>query len=241
MAAQYEYVRVKMKLLEDIGNGLYRPGDRLPTEREMCEMFGVSRITVRLALADLEKDGWIQRIQGRGTFVQASEKKNPGRFEQLLSSNYSFSEELRKHNITPSSRVLSLTHIMAQPPLTNKLQIEPGHMVDVLLRLRLADNVPYCYETSYIPSEYLNGATADEIARNGLYNTMEAKSGIRPNKATELLEAIIAPEIIVQALGRKGILSVMQIERTACYGDKIVEYCNSAVASDVYRFRVRLE
>ena len=241
MGAQCEYVRVKMQLLQDIGKGVYALGDKLPTERQMCEMFNVSRITIRQALSELEKEGWVQRIQGRGTFVQESKKDAPEKFEQPLSSNYSFSEELRKRNITPGSRVLSLTRILAQPPLTNKLQVERGHMVDVLLRLRLADDVPYAYETSYVPSEYLNGATAEEIAQNGLYNTMMTKSGIRPNKAVELLEAAIAPDVIVQALGRKGILSIMQIERTAYYGEKIVEYCTCAVAGDQYRFRVKLE
>lgn len=241
MAAKCEYIRVKMKLLEDIGKGVYQCGEKLPTERQMCEMFGVSRITIRQALSEMEKDGWVQRVQGRGTFVQEPKKETPKKFEQLLSSNYSFSEELRKQNITPGARVLSLTRILAQPPLTHKLGVEPGHMVDVLLRLRLADDVPYAYETSYVPSEYLDGASPDEIARNGLYNTMFAHSGVRPNKAVEILEAVIAPDVIAQALGRKGILSVMQIERTAYLNEKIVEYCTCSVAGDKYRFRVKLE
>ena len=241
MAVKCEYIRVKMRLLEDIGKGVYRFGEKLPTERQMCEMFGVSRITIRQALSEMEKDGWLQRVQGKGTFVQEPKKEKQEKFEQLLSSNYSFSEELRKQNVTPGARVLSLTRIIAQPPLTHKLELEPGHMVDVLLRLRLADDIPYAYETSYVPSEYLDGATPDEIARNGLYNTMMARSGVRPNKATEILEAAIAPDVVTQALGRKGILSVMQIERTAYVNDKIVEYCTSSVAGDKYRFRVKLE
>lgn len=241
MAVKCEYIRVKMRLLEDIGKGVYRFGEKLPTERQMCEMFGVSRITIRQALSEMEKDGWLQRVQGKGTFVQEPKKEKQEKFEQLLSSNYSFSEELRKQNVTPGARVLSLTRIIAQPPLTHKLELEPGHMVDVLLRLRLADDIPYAYETSYVPSEYLDGATPDEIARNGLYNTMMARSGVRPNKATEILEAAIAPDVVTQALGRKGILSVMQIERTAYVDDKIVEYCTSSVAGDKYRFRVKLE
>ncbi|MEG0494299.1 MAG: UTRA domain-containing protein [Clostridia bacterium] len=159
----------------------------------------------------------------------------------MLSSIYSFSEELRKQNITPSTRVLSLNRISARPPLTTKLQVEAGRLVDVVLRLRLADDTPYAYETSYIPSEYLDGATAAEIAQQGLYNTIEQKSGFRPDKAVETFEASIAPEVICEALGRKGVLGIMQLERTAYYKDVVVEYCTSAIAGDKYRFRVTLE
>jgi len=245
MPAKYEYVGVKMKLLEQIGKGEYRQGDKLPTEREMCEIYGVSRITIRQALSELEKDGAIRRIQGRGTFVSGGKVNAPSakkerKYEQLLSSIYSFSEDLRKQGVVPGTRVLVLSHIIAQAPLTEKLQVEPGHMVDVLLRLRMADDLPYAYETSYVPAEYLNGATTDEIVQLGLYNTMEKRSGIRPTNATEVFEAAIAPEIVAEALGRKGLLSVMQIERTAFYGDKIVEYCTSSIAGDKYRFRVKL-
>ena len=241
MGAQYGYIAVKNKLLADIGQGVYKPGDKLPTEREMCDVFQVSRTTVRQALSEMENDGWVRRIQGRGTFVQQPRQRGEKKFEQLLNSNYSFSEELRKQGVEPSTRVLSLTRIVAQPPLTETLQVPPGHMIDVLLRLRLADETPYAYETSYVPSEYLNGATSDEIARDGLYNTMQKKSGVRPNKAVEIFEAGIAPEVIANMLGRKGVVSIMQIERVACLNDKPVEYCVSSVVGDKYRFRVKLE
>ena len=245
MGAQYEYITVKSKLLEDIGRGVYKPGDKLPTEREMCALFNVSRITVRQALAELENDGWVRRTQGRGTFLRHpdrnKERRRAEKFEQPLNSHYSFSEELKKQGVTPGTRVLSLTHIIAQPPLTEKLQVPPGHMIDVLLRLRLADDDPYAYETSYVPSEYLNGASSDEIAREGLYNTMEKRSGVRPNKAVEIFEAGIAPEFIAEMLGRKGIVSIMQIERVAYYDDRPVEYCLTSVAGEKYRFRVKLE
>lgn len=240
MQTRYEYLTVKAKLLEEIEKGVYKPGEKLPTEREMCTVFNVSRITVRQALAELEKNEVIRRIQGKGTFVKEAKRK-PEKFESLLSSMYSFSEELRKQNVEPSTRVLTLTHVLAQPPLTEKLQVEPGHIVDVLLRLRLADGLPYAYETSYVPAEFLNGATTEEITRDGLYNTMEKRSGVRPDKATEIFEAGIAPEIVAEALGRKGLLCIMQIERTAYRQNQIVEYCTSAVAGDKYRFRVKLE
>ena len=239
---KYGYLTVKNKILEDIGNGVYRPGDRLPPEREMCGLFNVSRITVRQALADLEHEGWISRAQGRGTFVtDAGKKKEPRKYEHMLNSIYSFSEELKKQGVTPGTRVLSLTRIPAAEPLTEKLQVEPGHMIDVLLRLRLADGNPYVYETSYIPSEYLNGATSGDISRDGLYNTMLKRSGVRPDKAVEIFEAGIAPEYIAEILGCKGVVSIMQIERIAYMGDTAVEYCNSSVIGDKYRFRVRLD
>ena len=88
-----EYLRVQRQLMDQIHKGVYRENGKLPTERELCEQFGVSRITIRQALQNMENEGVIVRQQGRGTFVK------PRRIEQRLSSIYSFSEDLRKQNM----------------------------------------------------------------------------------------------------------------------------------------------
>ncbi len=229
------YERVRNIIEENIRSGKYPESAKLPTEREMCIHFGVSRITIRRAMEALSSDGLIEKQQGRGTFVR------PRKIVLPLSSVYSFSENLREQNILPSTRLLSLSHIVAQPPLESILQLCPGHMICVVNRLRLADEVPFAYETSYLPSEYLGDAKGDEIAQNGLYNTMAKHAGIRPDKAVETFEAVLSPAYVTTALGRKGALCVMQLDRVASYQGKIVEYCSSFIAGDKYRFRVTLE
>jgi len=230
-----EYMRVKRALSREILSGAYPENSKLPTERELCEKYRVSRITVRQALLKLEEEGAILRQQGRGTFVK------PRVIEQPLSSLYSFSEELKKRDIRPGTRMLSLTTVPAQPPVQKILGLEPGRLIRVVCRLRLADDTPYVYETSYIPAEFLGDATGDEIARDGLYNTMARYGGVRIDKATETFEAVLAPQYVAEALGRKGALSVMQLDRVAYGAGRAVEYCSGFICGDRYRFRVTLE
>lgn len=81
------YYQLKTILAEKIHSGQWKVNDRIPTERELCDAYGVSRATVRLALGELENEGLLYRKQGKGTFVAAP------KIEQLLSGFYSFSEE----------------------------------------------------------------------------------------------------------------------------------------------------
>ena len=230
-----EYLRVQRQLMDQIHKGVYRENGKLPTERELCEQFGVSRITIRQALQNMENEGVIVRQQGRGTFVK------PRRIEQRLSSSYSFSEELRKQNIVPGTRMLSMVTIPALGHIQQKLELGQGVPVRAICRLRLANEMPYAYETSYIPLAFLSDATAEEIAQNGLYNTLRRCSGREVEKATEVFEAVIAPQFVVDLLGRKGVLSAMQMERTAYCAGQPVEYCESFICGDKYRFHVTLE
>lgn len=230
-----EYMRVKRALSQEILSGAYPENSRLPTERALCEEYAVSRITVRQALSKLEDEGRILRQQGRGTFVR------PRVIEQPLSSLYSFSEELKKQNIAPGTRMLSLTTVPAQPPVQKILGLEPGRLIRVVCRLRLADEMPYAYETSYIPAEFLGDATGEEIALHGLYGALAKYGGVRIDKATETFEAVLAPQYVAEALGRRGVLSVMQLDRVAFSGGRAVEYCSGFICGDKYRFRVTLE
>lgn len=234
MRESSEHMRVKNALRARIESGEYAENSRILPERALCEEFRVSRTTIRQALQDLENSGYILRHQGRGTYVK------PHVIEQPLSSVYSFAEELRKQNIIPGTRMLSLNTILAQKPVEDMLMVKPGTLLRVVCRLRLANDMPYVYETSYLPAEYLGTATSEEISVNGLYNTLYKHSGIRIDKATETFEAILAPNYVVEALGRKGVLSVMQLDRVAYSDGKPVEYCSAYVCGDKYRFHVTL-
>ena len=235
MGEETEYMRVKRLISQEILSGKYQENNKLPTERALCDRYGVSRITIRQSLLKLEEEGLILRQQGKGTFVK------PRVIEQPLSTLYSFSEELKKQHIISGTRMLSLTTIPVQPPIQGILGMGPGKLIRVVCRLRLADEVPYVYETSYIPAEYLGDATGDEIAQNGLYNTMIKYGGVKIDKATETFEAVLAPQYVAEALGRKGALSVMQLDRVAYSGGTAVEYCSGFICGDKYRFRVTLE
>ena len=229
-----EHQRIYELLLSQIRSGEYAEGSHLPAERKLCELFGVSRVTVRQALQDLKNNGFIAREQGRGTYVK------PSVIEQPLDSLYSFSEELMRQHLTPGTRLLSLTTVPAQGHIAAALKLEEDIPVRCLCRLRLANEIPYAYETGYIPLDVLGNATPEDICRDGLYNTMKRNANIRVESATEVFAAVLAPPHVVEHLGRKGILSVMQLERTAYCGNRPVEYCESFVCGDKFSFRITL-
>ncbi|HBT15682.1 MAG TPA: GntR family transcriptional regulator, partial [Firmicutes bacterium] len=177
------YYQLKEILLEKIKNNEWPINGKIPTERELCEIFKVSRITVRQALYELEKEGYLYRKQGKGTFVTAP------KIEQRLSSFYSFSEEIRKMGYTPSTQVVGFDLVTADDEVAKYLNIAKEVSVYSIRRLRLANQEPFAYEISFIPYELCPGLTSEEVATNGLYNSMR-KYGIAPNKAIETFEAV---------------------------------------------------
>lgn len=110
-------------------------------------MYDMSRITVRNALNELQREGYIYKNHGKGTFVSSN------RYKQELINLYSFTEEMKKLNKVPQTQVLSFSKILADSRLAKQLIIEETDEVYQIVRLRLADDEPLMYETSYIPVE----------------------------------------------------------------------------------------
>ena len=228
------YRNLYNKLAEDIASGVYLENARLPVERCLCDMYSVSRITVRQALSLLESDGLIMKYQGKGTFVR------PRHFEQKLSSIYSFTNELIKMNSKPGVRVLSCKILPSELSVSEALKLEIEAPVIEVCRLRLADDEPFAYETSFIPAEYLKDASVGEIERDGLYATINKYSGLYPDHASEVFEATIASKEVAYNLRRDGKFAVMQVLRLASCNGKPVEYCRTFLAGDKYKYSVEL-
>src|ERR1700751_4251627 len=120
-------------------------GTAIPSERHLSADLGVSRLTVRAALDDLAREGYLVRRRGSGTYVQ-----QPKIAQQLTMT--SFSEDMRRRGMVPSNRTLSLTRQLAGARLGLFLRVSPGDEVVVVKRLRLADGVSMAIETLHIPS-----------------------------------------------------------------------------------------
>ena len=197
-------------LADAIATGRLAPGDRLPTEQDLAAWLGVSRMTLRHALAELAQRGLVIRTVGRsgGTFV--AEPK----VEQDLSVLAGFSEQLRRHGLVAGARVLAATEIKASPAASAALEIRVGAPVYEVRRLRLAGGQPILIEHSLFPAERCPGLL-DYRLDGSLYELLEQKFGQRPHRAKESLEPVLAGVREAEALGVAEGAPLMLVERTA--------------------------
>lgn len=161
------YLQLKDQLLENITNGIYAKGEKIPTENELAQKFSVSRITVRKALKELEQEGLLVRRQGKGTFVTDHSLRRD------ISHNSSFSQICRSTGLVPGARTIKSVIEDATASDVRELGIAPDSKVIVLERIRYADNTPVAIEFSRFPEQFsflieedLNNASLIELLSN---------------------------------------------------------------------------
>jgi GntR family transcriptional regulator len=197
-------------LAGEIAVGALVPGDRLPTEKDLAAWFGVSRMTLRHALAELARRGLVTRTVGRhgGTFVAAP------KLEQDLTTLAGFSEQLRRHGVVAGARVLTATERPAGPAAGQALQIGEQDPVYEVRRIRLADGRPIAVERSLFPAARFPGML-DCPLDGSLYELLEVTYGLRPHRAREIMEPVTADAREAEALGVPEGAPLMLVERTA--------------------------
>lgn len=129
---------VKESIIDLIKNGEYQTNTKLPTEAEFCKIYGVSRTTVRTALQQLNVEGYIYRVQGKGTFVSENKVK-----QFLTSTVEKFSEQVTMQGKNPSTKVISLKVIEANATLAKLFKQNIGDPVNKLERIRYVNDIPF--------------------------------------------------------------------------------------------------
>ena len=229
------YYQLKEILSQRILRNDWGVGERLPTEFELCEEYGVSRITVRQALAGLEKEGLIVRKQGLGTFVSIPQ------IEQNLASFYSFSAEFRKRGLKPSNQVVEFSVIPADAKMRRVFGLEGSSSVYAFKRLRLANEIPIVIEWTYLPADLFSGLTREELAESSLYEIMNARFGVIANSAQENFGAVVLKKDEAEVFGLEVGAPALDLERTAYSGARCVEYTRGLIRGDKFRFHVKLD
>ncbi len=218
-----------------ISEQLYKVGDKLPTERELCEIYKISRSTVRRAFVELEKEGVISSRQGAGIFVEQAP------LQQSLQRFYSFSDEMRRRGLTPGNRILSFQRMPASVQIRQQLECVKDSHVYRIVRLRLANDEPHLYETTYIPADIMPGFCVEQFENHDLYELMEGKFKIRLKSAKESFQAVNVNQVAAAQLGiKKNCPCIFFVRITRSNSGQIVELTESYGRGDKFLFEVEM-
>jgi GntR family transcriptional regulator len=211
-----------------------RPGDRLPSEAELCQRFGVSRMTVRQALELLSNERLLVRRRGEGTFAA------PRVVPRLLGSPLSFTESMRRRGLRASSRLLHAGWIEPSPEDRAALGLPMGGRAVVVERLRLADDLPMAIERVVSPPSCA-GILDDDLEGGSLHDAFE-RLGRIPTRAQARVSARRATDIERRLLGLDPDGVVLSERRTIDDQDGIpMEHTETLYAAERYEFEAVLQ
>ena len=196
----------RTRLLAELGD----PGERMGAERELAERLGVSRSTIRAALADLERTGVIRRTRGRGGGIFVAERK----VERDLTSLAGLPAYLRRQGFESDARVLSTATVEADPETRDALGLPAGALLLEIVRVRLADGEPISLERAMFPAERFPGLLDRSLA-GSLYELLQQEFGLVPGEAEERIEVVAAGAAEARLLGAGRGAPLLAVARTA--------------------------
>jgi GntR family transcriptional regulator len=213
-----------LDLIEGLG-----VGEAIPSERQLSAELGVSRLTLRAALDELAREGYVVRRRGSGTFV--SEPK----IAQELTMT-SFTEDMRRRGMEPGSRTLGLEVVPAGARLGRFLHVSPSEPIVVAKRLRLADRETMAIETLHVREALVPGLTRRDLDGQSFYEILRDRYGIVIAGGAQTIEPTVTNQEESEALGIPLHSPSFLFERVTHSADnEIVEYVHSIYRGDRYR------
>lgn len=212
----------------------YRPGDLMPSERELSERYSLSRTTVRLALQELERLGLVVRQHGRGTFVADRSAQTTN-----LMQTYSFTDQMREMGREPSTTILEFAEVEADKNLAEHMGCRIGDRIFKLKRLRSADGMPLMVERTYLPVRKFLALKRPMLEHKSLYAVMEKDYHEIIRVAEEEFFASIARPADARLLDIPENSPVLDLVRTTYnLGNEIIEYTLSVARADQFKYKV---
>jgi GntR family transcriptional regulator len=233
------YRQLEALLREQIQRGELKVGERIPSEVQLCERWDISRITTRQALAELERDGLLERVPGKGTFV----RKPQGRVTRLTRLA-GFRENMEALGLEPSYETLKASKERVSLEVATRLQ-STRTKAFVIERTLLADGEPIGIHTSYLPLWVVDqgrggSLTREALNRGSLYRAIET-DGVRLQRADEIVEPSIAGKEEARRLGINEGELTLRVDRTVYDSEeRPVEYVILTYRADHYTYRIQL-
>ena len=229
------YLQLRQALERAIENGSLRPGQALPSERELALRLRLSRMTVRRAFEELEGRGLLEQRQGSGTYVRA----HP--LEQVLDRVLGFTDEARGLGFRPGATLLEADRLPADREAAAALLVPPDTPLLRIVRLRAADDAPLAIQAAHL-APHVATLSLEELARTGsLYRALEAQFGIRPARARQSVGARLPTRRERELLQIDRDVPVLELERTTYADDgRPFEFVRSSYRGDGYRMVLHL-
>lgn len=218
-----------------IADGTWPDGTQLPNEAKLCEMLGVSRITIRHALRNVEESGLLRREHGRGTFVRTSTVTAGVR------GLTSFTQEMADRGLIVGSRVLEMVELPASLEVASALEIAEGDPVVKVRRLRAGNNQPIGIQNAFMPATRVPGLVGIGEPVPSLYALLKTRFGIAPQVAREIYRVGVVSsedaELLEVDVGSPAFI----VQRITSDGHGPFEYTVSTMRGDRYEIRSRLQ
>ena len=231
-----KYFIVKKAIVENIDNDLYHSNEAIPSEKKLMELYNVSRITIRKAIDELVTEGYLYKIQGKGTYVKADEGSNN------LFSITSSTEDVQKMGMTPSKKTKISRIEFASPKRAKALEISTDDKVEVIGRISYANLEPLNYTIAFLPEKIFPGLIEYDLEHESLYKLINDRYSVRITKARRTIEAVLAKDEISKYLELEEGMPVI-LFRCVTYGivngkEIPIEYFKCYYRTDKYKFYI---
>lgn len=229
------YVQVSEALKRTIESGEWAVGSQIPIEDDLCRQYEVSKATIRLAVLELVRQGYLMRQQGRGTFV--CKRVIP----EGLTMSASFKELMLDAGINFSTRVIAQTVMMPIDDLDVKLNIPEDKHLIYIERLRLVDDEPVLLQESYIPHHVAPQLLHEDVADNSLLELFEKKYDIPVTKVSHYIEVTNSKDGESKLLGLPKGSPLLVLDQHFYSGDTQIMYMRSVKRPDRFRLSIEFE
>jgi GntR family transcriptional regulator len=232
------YVQLKEALADAITSGTWEPGERIPSEPELCRRFGVSRTVVRQALKDMTYQGLVVREKGRGTFVAEPKISS----SSLVHSLVGFYEDMAERGHAPVAQVLEQAIEPASAKLLTILRIEATTPVIKLVRLRFVQDEPIVLVTSYLPYDLCPKLADADLSEQSLYAFLKSEYGLSVASGRRRIDAVAANENEARLLQIEEGAPLLKLDSVSYLDDGTpLEYFHGVFRGDRSRFEVQID
>lgn len=232
-----KYLTIYNWLSDQIKTKTFKPGDKIPNETEIAEMFNVHRMTVRHAIDKLVSSHMLIRTRGKGTFLLSEKEPILTRSLEGISSYY---DDIVKAGLNPRYKTLEAMIMDQQNSIGEKLELAPGEQVVFLKRLMLANDIPMVIEYCYLP-EKLFSDILDKNLNTILYKIIGEEYGMKLMHSSQEIGAILPDEKDRKILKISNNCACIWVEGIV-YNEsgQAVEYAKSIYRGDKYKFKCNI-